>query len=159
MGYQGRFLCFQYCNFQWSLWMCGFTLFDFYPLHFIFPNWKLKENFHKVIFGHLHDIFFSSNLNLKYIIALTTVHCKHLIHLQDKVKYHLHIFFVFCFAVFLFILLIYFNFVTSMSEIFPFSTWGAVSTRCLFDEVPTATILQNKKCEENRKYDMVMIYL
>jgi hypothetical protein len=111
---------------------------------FFFTNWKLKENFHKVIVGHLHDIFFSSNLNLKYIIALTTVHCNHLLILQPSArysKYHSHIFFVFCFAIFLFVLLIYLNFVTSMSEILPFLTCGAVSTRCLFDEV--STILQN----------------
>jgi hypothetical protein len=68
----------------------------------------------------------------------------------------MHIVFVFCFAIFLFILLIYFNFVTSMSEILSFSTCGAMSTRCLFDEV--STILQNKT-EENRKSEMVMIYL
>ncbi len=112
---------------------------------FFFTNWKLKENFHKVIVGHLHDIFFSSNLNLKYLIALTIQYIATIYwscnYLQDKVNYHLHIVFVFCFAIFLFVLLIYLNFVTSMSEILPFSTCGAVSTRCLFDEV--STILQN----------------
>jgi hypothetical protein len=40
-----------------------------------------------------------------------------------------------------------------MAEILPFSTCGAVSTRCLFDEVA------EQKCEENRKSEMVMIYL